>query len=307
MKTVEQKTEVGVVVARFQSPFLHEGHLEILNVVTSAHPRVFVILGLSPLKCTLKNPYDFATRRFMLEEKFPGIEVFYIDDVGDDELWSKNLDRLVSKQVAPSHKVVLYGSRDSFIKGYKGHYPTIELVPTKFISASEIRKEAGIKVKHTLDFRLGINHAVQNQFPSCKPTVDMAIVNFDTKELLLARKPNRTLLQFPGGFLDPKKDKSAEGAAMRESKEETGLDVTVESYVGSMLSGDWRYRDEEDKIMTFLYVMRYEGGIPKAADDIAFVTWKKIEEIKEEEITVGHRPLLHMLNDKFHNAILRLP
>jgi len=307
MKIVDQKAEVGVIVARFQSPFLHEGHLEILTTVVNSHSRVLVFLGLSPLKCTFNNPYDFATRRAMLEEKFAGVEVFYIDDVGDNKLWSANLDRMISKQVAPTHKVVLYGSRDSFIKSYGGRYPTIEMVPSKFISASEIRKEAGIKVKHTLDFRLGVNHAVQNQYPSCKPTVDMAIVNFDTKELLLARKPNRELLQFPGGFLDPIEDKSAEGAAIRESKEETGLDVTVERYVGSMLSGDWRYRSEQDKIMTFLYVMRYKDGTPEAADDISFVTWKKFGEISEGDITDGHRPLIHMLNDNFNNEVLRLP
>ncbi len=292
MKTVDQRAEVGVIVARFQSPFLHEGHIEILNAVTSAHPKVVVFLGLSQLKCTFRNPYDFATRRAMVQEKYPEIEVNYIEDVGDNELWSKNLDRLIAKNVAPGHKAVLYGGRDSFIKAYSGKYPTIELLPSKFISASEIRKEAGIKVKHTLDFRLGINHAVQNQFPSFKATVDMAIINFATGELLLARKPHRNTLCFPGGFTDPLIDKSAEDAAMREAKEETGLDVTVESYVGSMLVNDGRYRDEQDKILTFIYIMRYTEGTPVASDDIEFVTWKKIMDIKPVEISTNHQSIL---------------
>lgn len=292
MKTVEQRAEIGVIVARFQSPFLHDGHIEILNAVSGAHPRTIVFLGLSQLKCTFRNPYDFATRRAMVQEKYPDVEVNYIEDVGDNELWSKNLDRLIAKCVAPGHKVVLYGSRDSFIKAYSGKYPTIELVPSKFISASEIRKEAGIKVKHTLDFRLGVNHAVQNQFPSFKATVDMAIINFETGELLLARKPNRNVLCFPGGFTDPLKDKSAEEAAIREAKEETGLDVTVEAYAGSMLVNDGRYRDEQDKIMTFIYIMRYNGGTPVASDDIEFVTWKKILSIGQEEISENHRPIM---------------
>lgn len=307
MKIVEQKAEVGVIVARFQSPFLHEGHLEILNQVVASHPRVLVFLGLSPLKCTFNNPYDFSIRKAMLEEKFPNVEVLYIEDVGDNGIWSKNLDRMIAKAVGPQLKVVLYGSRDSFIKAYQGRYNTIELVPSKYISASEIRKEAGIKAKHTLDFRLGIAHAVQNQFPSFKLTVDMAVVNFDTKELLLARKPNRDLLCFPGGFTDPAKDKSAEDAAVRETTEETGLITTVERYVGSTFVDDWRYKSEQDKIMTMLFVMRYKDGTPKASDDIAFVTWKKFGELSEEEVSANHRPLLHMLNDNFNNEILRLP
>ena len=295
MITVNEKAEVGVIVARFQSPFLHEGHIDILTDVTSKHRRVIVYLGLSPLRYTFNNPFDFDTRRAMLQEKYPEIEVYYIEDVNDNDLWSKNLDRHIARTVGPGLKVVLYGSRDSFVKAYKGRYPTVELVPTKFISASEIRREAGIRAKHTLDFRIGVVHAVQNQFPSFKATVDMAIINFDTKELLLARKPGRNLFCFPGGFTDPSKDKSAEDAAIRESQEETGLKVTVESYVGSILVDDWRFRYEQDKILTFLYVMRYKEGTPVANDDIEFVAWKPLLTVGEEELSPNHRPLLDMV------------
>ena len=306
MKTAEQTAEVGVIVARFQSPFLHEGHQEIISAVCASHPKVIVFLGLSPLRCTKHNTYDFATRRAMLEEKYPNVEVFYIDDVGDNELWSKNLDRLIGKNLAPGHKAVLYGSRDSFINDYLGRYPTIELVPSKFISASEIRRRIGIKAKSTQDFREGMCHVVQNQFPTFHPTVDLAIVDYDQRRLLLAQKPNQRFLRFVGGFTDPLKDKSAEEAAVREGKEETGLDLTVEGYVGSALVNDWRYRYEDDKIMTFFYVMRYGSGVPTANDDIQYVCWKKFGEISEGDLMPMHRPLLSMLNDYFKNEILRL-
>lgn len=295
MKTVEQKADVGIIVARFQSPFLHDGHKEILEIVRSNHPRVVVFLGNSPLRFTMNNPFDFGIRKAMIEETYKDIEVLYIDDVGDNEIWSKNLDRQISKIIGANLKAVLYGSRDSFINGYKGKYPTIELIPSKFISASEIRREAGIKAKHTQDFRLGVVHALQNQFPSIKATVDMAIVNFDTKELLLARKPGRVTLSFVGGFTDPAKDKCAEDAAKRETKEETGLDTEVISYIGSTLIDDWRFRKEQDKIMTFFYLMEYKGGTPVADDDIEFVTWKKIDDITDDEVSPSHLPLLNML------------
>lgn len=303
MKTTTQIAEVGVIVARFQSPFLHEGHLEILDVVRNGHPRVIVFLGNSPLRYTFNNPYDYATRRAMLEEKFPDIEVYYIDDVGDNELWSKNLDRQIHKTVGPNLKTVLYGSRDSFIRAYSGKYPTIELVPSKFVSATEIRKKVGIKCKGTQDFREGICCATQNQYPSVKPTVDLAIINFDTGEMLVARKPNQGKLRFVGGFIDPKKDVTAEGAAVREGKEETQLGLNVYGYIGSTLIDDWRYRSEQDKIMTFFYAMRYTAGTPVAKDDVEYVCWKKISEIQEDEIMAEHIPLLimfkHWWDDKF--------
>lgn len=243
----------------------------------------------------------------MLEEAYKDVEVLYIDDVGNNEIWSKNLDKQIAKTVGPNLKVLLYGSRDSFINGYMGHYPTIELVPSKYISASEVRRRIGIKGKNTQDFREGVVYAVQNQYPSFKATVDLGIVDYDKKRLLLAQKPNADLWQFVGGFTDPFKDKSAEDTARREGKEETNLDLELVGYVGSTIVDDWRYRREQDKILTFLYVMRYIGGEPKAKDDIKFVRWAQFGAINEGEIMPMHRPLLSMLNDYFKNEILRLP
>ena len=301
MKTTENNAEVGIIVARFQTPFLHDGHKEILETVRSNHPRVVIFLGNSFIKYTVNNPFDFAIRKAMIEESYKDVEILYIDDVGDNELWSKNLDRQIQKLLGANLHAVLYGSRDSFINGYKGKYPTIELIPSKFISASEIRREAGIRAKHTLDFRLGMVHVLQAQFPSFKLTVDMAIMNFDTQELLLARKPGRTTLCFVGGFSDPAKDKSAEGAAARETLEETGLEVDAYTYIGSSLVDDLRYRKEVDKIMTAFYLMKYNGGTPKADDDIEFVCWRKLSDIKDEEVSPSHQPLLKKLREFFAN------
>jgi bifunctional NMN adenylyltransferase/nudix hydrolase len=279
------KAEVGVIIARFQSPFLHEGHIDILTQVTNAHPRVLVFLGLAPVKCSKNNPLDFATRKAMIEEKFPQVEVHYVEDVGNNELWSKNLDRQITKLIGPSQKVILYGSRDSFIKSYSGKYPTLELIPTKYVSANAIRKAVGIKSKNTAEFREGVVWAVENQYPAVHPTVDFAIVNFEKGEVLLARKPNEELLRFPGGFADTNTN-SYEEDVLREAKEETGLTFNVTRpnpelgyfppnpiYIGSALINDWRYRSEQNKIKTLMFVLKYEGGEPKADDDIADVRW----------------------------------
>lgn len=307
MKTTEQNAEVGVIVARFQSPYLHDGHNDILTQVTSNHPRVVVFLGNSPVRCSKNNPLDFQTRKAMIEAKFQNIEVYYIDDVGNNELWSKNLDQLIRKHIGPAQKAVLYGSRDSFIAAYSGKFPTIELVPNKFISASQIRKTVGIKAKNTQEFREGVIWAVENQYPKCHPTVDLAIIDLDNKRMLMARKPNEELLRFIGGFADPKSP-SYEADALREGKEECGLEFAeAPQYVGSTLVNDWRYRSEQDKIKTLLFLVKYTGGEPKADDDIADVRWVKFGELDVDDVVPTHRPLLTMLNDFLKNAVLRLP
>lgn len=294
MKTIEQNAEVGVIVARFQSPYLHEGHVDIIDQVLKNHPRVLIYLGLSPVKCSKNNPLDFAARKAMIEEKYKNVEVHYIEDVGNNELWSKNLDRHISKVIGPNLKVVLYGSRDSFIEAYNGRFPTIELIPTKFISAREIRKNVGIKSKNTQEFREGVVWAVENQYPQVLATVDMAILNFSKGEILLARKPNEELLRFPGGFSDTSGD-SYESDVLREAMEETGLTFNDPPiYIGSKLVDDWRYRSEANKIKTLMFVLKYSSGIPKANDDIADVRWKSINDITSDQIVPTHRPLMAM-------------
>lgn len=295
MKTTEQNAEVGIIVARFQSPYLHEGHIEILTQVIHSHPRVIVFLGNSPVRCSKNNPLDFQARKAMLEEKYPNIEVYYIDDVGNNDVWSKNLDQLIRKTIGPNQKAVLYGSRDSFIAAYSGKFPTIELVPTKFISASQIRKNVGIKSKNTQEFREGVVWAVENQFPTVHPTVDFAIINFAKEEVLLARKPNEQLIRFPGGFAETT-TATYEEDVLREAREETGLVFdSAPIYIGSQLIDDWRYRSEANKIKTLMFVLSYNGGDPKADDDIADVRWVKIANLSQEDFVHTHKPLWKML------------
>jgi bifunctional NMN adenylyltransferase/nudix hydrolase len=296
MKNTKENPEVGVIVARLQSPHLHNGHVDVITQVLENHPRVIIFLGVSRLKFTKKNPYDFAIRRAMVEERFPDIEVYPIDDVGNDDVWSKNLDAGIDKAIGPQLKVVLYGGRDSFIKHYTGKYPTLELIPKVYISASDIRKQTGIKPKFNQGFREGMVYVLQNQFTSCKATVDMAIVDFKNQRFLFGRKPGRPLLCFVGGFSDTN-NTSYEDDGIREVKEETTLDVTDPQYIGSTLIDDERYRDEDDKIKTLLFMAEYKGGEPVASDDLdgGEVRWVGFNELKEEMLNPNHRILVRML------------
>jgi bifunctional NMN adenylyltransferase/nudix hydrolase len=302
MKTKNESAEVGILVARFQVPELHSEHKKIIQRVIDTHPRVFIFLGLSPCKCTYNNPLDFGTRKAMIEESFPNVEVFYIEDMSDDSAWSSELDKQISRHLGPSQKALLYGSRDSFIPHYSGRWPTVELIPDVIVSGSEIRKMIGIKSKNSAAFRAGVIWAMENQFPSTKTTVDMVIVDVNAERVLLGRKPHETLHRFIGGFSEPK-SLSFEEDAKREVMEETGLACDDFKYIGSTYIDDWRYRGERDKIKTLFFMATYIFGSPKASDDIAEVRWFSFEELLKSDaelrLVATHRPLLKMLQQKF--------
>ena len=53
---------IGVIIARFQSPYLHEGHKALLESVKINHSKTIIVLGVSPVLGSRKNPLDYHTR-----------------------------------------------------------------------------------------------------------------------------------------------------------------------------------------------------------------------------------------------------
>jgi bifunctional NMN adenylyltransferase/nudix hydrolase len=255
-------------------------------------------LGNSIIRNTTSNPLDYRARRAMIADKFPNVEIHYINDNPSDVAWSKNLDKLISEQLMPLQTVTLYGSRDSFLKGYSGKYNTCELEATTFISGTEVRRRVSNNYPPTADYRAGMIAATAYRYPTAFQTVDIAVVN-DKREILLARKPEEKKWRFIGGFSDPRST-SLEADAKREVTEEASIEVDDITYLGSTLIDDWRYRGEQDKIKTAFFVAKYIYGKPEGADDIAEVKWVPIGTgLSKDNIEPLHHVLVDMFNEKF--------
>ncbi len=297
--------DIGVIIGRFQVHELHAAHLDLIQHVCEQHDKVLILLGVSPLPTSHTNPLDFEARKQMILADFPNVTVLYVKDQPLDDLWSTRVDEMVSDFAAVGQTAILYGSRDSFIAHYSGRFPTRELVPESILSGTEVRKQiARSMTRGTPDFRAGVIWASQRHYPTCFPTVDIAILNEDGTRLLLGRKPNEKLFRFIGGFADPTST-SYEDDAAREVREETSLEVDDIEYITSMKVDDWRYRGEPDCIKTMLFTARYVFGRPEPKDDIAELRWfdycdsEGIQKINPLDIVPHHRPLLAKLNTHF--------
>ena len=95
-------------------------------------------------------------------------------------------------------------------------------------------------------------------------TVDIIIELWDRPErpiIFIERRHPPTGWAFPGGFVDI--GESVERAAIREAKEETGLDVSLDQLLGCY--SDPR-RDPRGHTASLVY-LAHAHGIPEAADD----------------------------------------
>lgn len=288
--------EVGVIIGRFQTNRLHEGHINLISQVLSKHKKTIVLVGVSRIQNTKQNPLDFASRKSMIQELFPSIVVLPIMDQRYDDKWSQEVDSILTVPFGEK-KIVIYGSRDSFIPYYTGRYPVIELEASSEHSATNIREEIAKETLETSDFRAGVIYSVFNQRPVTYPTVDVTSYN-DKGEILMAKKPNEPKYRFIGGFVD-RTDESWEQAAKREFFEETGGNGVIDevTYVASSKINDWRYSKTESGIMTTLFIGKFLWGKVEASDDIASLHWLNPKTIKRDDIMIEHQELFDKLID----------
>lgn len=284
---MSKNNSVGVIVGRFQVHELHEGHHDLIQQVIEKHKKVILFLGVPRTLSTVPNPLDFVTRKKMIEEYFPDITIIAIQDQYYNHTWSVILDNRI-KEIYPKDKVILYGSRDSFIDRYDGIHGCEEIKQTIFVSGTEIRKNISYDIKSSPDFRAGVIWGINNTYPSAIPTVDIAI--FKESKLLLAKKPDQEKYRFVGGYVDPT-DINYEAAARREIQEELKIEIDGFDYICTAKIDDWRYKNSPDQIITTLFKAEYIYGNPIPSDDISECRLFDLEELTLNMIVDEHHIL----------------
>ncbi|MBC7981465.1 NUDIX domain-containing protein [Candidatus Parcubacteria bacterium] len=287
-----QNKKVGVVVGRFQTPYLHDGHLFTLNKAAE-NRNLFVVVGVAQTIADDANPLDFKTREIMLKQAYPNAVIRPIFDHSSDVAWSMQLDNLIAEHF-PEHEVIMFGSRDSFLPHYHGAHKKEEIEsPIRHLSATALRNDIVREVIDSPEFRAGAIYTSYGIYPTSFQTVDMVIQHSTRPQVIVGRKHGEDKWRFPGGFVDPK-DQTLELAAKREVKEEVGnIEIDDIKYVASARVEDHRYRKSKHKVMTTLFVGTYIFGPLTAGDDLEEVRWQDLGTLTYSLIE-GHKPLAEL-------------
>lgn len=119
-------------------------------------------------------------------------------------------------------------------------------------------------------------------------TVDTIIIE-DNKVILIKRlnNPFKDYWAIPGGFVEY--GEKVEDAAVREAKEETGLDIELTKLVGVYSDPD---RDPRGHTVTVAFLSKIIGGTLKSDSDAKDAKFIDISELKNMKLAFDHNEIL---------------
>lgn len=119
-------------------------------------------------------------------------------------------------------------------------------------------------------------------------TVD-AIITDDKKVLLIRRlnNPYRDSWALPGGFVEY--GECVEDACIREAKEETNLDISLDELVGVYSDPD---RDPRGHTVTVAYKCSITGSNLKSSSDAKDARFFTLDELKSIDLAFDHGQIL---------------
>ena len=307
---------LGVVIARFQTPELTEAHQHLIHRVATRSVRVVVMLGVTRA-VSKKDPLEFILRKWMVEDFWFD---HYPDRAGDlfilpdhhcptDDAWASRIDEHVGALLVPRGTVTVFCGPDGAGRAYQSAGGSHPVEVFEFHGAHATTVRANVMPERTASFRRGVIYGAERRSTSVFPVIDVVIWRTDTEapgtpaQVLLGRKnEDGDCFRLVGGFVDPQ-DGSLEAAVVREAREETGLVVHDITYAGSQVVDDWRYRGAPETLMSAVFNAESSRiNEPVAGDDLDEVRWCTAAEALAL-INPMHLPLLKMaLSVKGHDV-----
>jgi nicotinamide-nucleotide adenylyltransferase len=289
----------GIFIGRFQP--LHIGHLSVIDDMNDAKDLDEIIIGIGTAQCshTLYNPFSAEERREMIERSInisKPYTIINIPDINDFPKWVSHVESL-----APKFDVIYSGNTIVKTLFEERGYEVRSGEFSHNISATEIRKmmiegsswgdyvpegvrEVIAEIRGVQRLR---NIAARYMQPAV--TADMIINYKDQGIVLIKRKdePFKDCWALPGGHINTGLE-SIEETAVRETKEETSLDVKLNNI---NLLGVYSNpgRDPRGPYHSTAFYTKVESGIPIAADDALEVG---IFKIIPDKLAFDHKIIL---------------
>ena len=322
--------EYCLYIGRFQ-PF-HNGHYELLKEAFNQAENVIIAIGSHNLAPDTRNPWTSAQREAMItvalnDDEKQRVKFIYVRDYYYlPNMWLADVQQQVYQATEgcddskicnigatndfPQWKFIQMANNEKFPHAtkirdlyfthdaaYKNHvHPNVTQILESFKKTNEFKA-----LKTGYDFLVDYHIAWEGApFPPTFVTVD-AIVIRSGHVLVVRRKGalGKGLIALPGGFLN--QNETAQDAAIRELKEETGIKLSkeeLEKAIAGRKVFDYPERSLRGRTITHGFFIDLKRGplpIVKGSDDADKAWWMSLREFetRESEFFEDH---FHIIN-----------
>jgi nicotinamide mononucleotide adenylyltransferase len=155
--------KLHVIIGRFQTNKLHEGHKELIRAAKATGNDVLILIGCTDAAGTDKNPLDFETRKHLFNTYFNNTLIKPLYDTPSNKDWSDSIDNIIDE--LGYKEAVIWGGRDNNIENYYSGKHSIKIInQVGNHSATKIRKEIKQKAIDCPNFRAGIIYHIENNY-----------------------------------------------------------------------------------------------------------------------------------------------
>jgi len=194
------------------------------------------------------------------------------------------------------NELMHFTDEDTFILTEYGAHHIYGIIPLFYSERS--KKEMFDMAQRILNPEKGesiyLNTYDRKQYDAPSVAADLVILSKDQKKILLVTRGNHPFancLALPGGFYIPKDD-TIENCAIRELKEETGVDVESEDLKLVKVSSG-KNRDPRGWIVSVAYkVVLKEEVKPLANSDVILCKWYDIDQLPGLNLAFDHESII---------------
>lgn len=262
---------------------LHNGHIELLRYACKDNDIVKIAKGTAQKSYTTKNPCTWQEVKEMFDNlKNPKLEFYSIMDIHDRKNWVKHIQDIVG-----DFDVVYLGpgNPDKELYEKEGH-KVITVPKTQDICGTLVREKMakGEPYKHLVPdttqkvidkYSIEERIKVLNKVYRNPPTAIDLVLEYQGGLVLVKRKNPPYGWALPGGFQEM--GESLEETAVREGKEETGLDVKL---VKQLKVYSEPCRDPRMHVNSVAFIAKGYGKL-KAGDDAKEAMIANLENLPE--------------------------
>lgn len=312
----------AVLIGRFQ-PF-HLGHAELARRALELADRLIIVIGSHGAPRSLRNPWTSEERQFLISLSGLPAERYAIVKVRDSAYnftdWIVRV-RSAVEAIAGDSPVLLAGHYKDDTSGYLDCFPGWTLAAQPALRGGlsstsireaifegrleEARRHVAPGARDAIaDWSRGgecaelrEEHAFIKEYrkkwegspyPPTFVTADAVV--FALGQVLLVRRkrnPGKGRLALPGGFVD--QEESVEKAALRELREETGIEVgqgQLRSSIRMREVFDHPRRDPRGRMITHAFMLELQAKeLPalRAGDDAASALWLPLSRLESME------------------------